>query len=306
MIVTSIIAALMLALMLYGHVPTAVLALLCAAVVIGASMVSKHGAHRHDFMEVDVVAHGSRLGAWNAGLKVCLCIVLVIVCVAANSLPVAVALLVGMSAVSLWSSRIGFARYCALLVVPVLFVSLSGIVLLVDVAPVPKGGLCVPLFGWCLCVTPESQFQTLMVIVKAVGSLACLYALALSTPVHEITGFMRRLHVPGIVLDLAVLIYRYISILVSSLYQMSVAAKTRLGENSYRAKWRSFAGIASNLLVRSFSRAGRSFDAMEARACAEEIRFEIKERPVTALQVWASLVLAAFLCAIYFCGRMWA
>ena len=226
MIVTSVLAALMLALLLYGHVPEAVLAAACIAIPVATAILSKHGRHHHhhDLMGLDVLAHSSRLSTWNAGLKTCLCIALVIVCVAANSLLVAAVLLVGMSAVSLWSSRIGLVRYCALMAVPILFVSLSGIVLLIDVAPDPGPSLNFPVLGWYLCVTPETQASTLMVIAKAVGSLTCLYALALSTPVYEIAGFLRRIRVPAVVVDLVVLTYRYVSVLVESLRQMTTAA----------------------------------------------------------------------------------
>ena len=306
MVVTSVLAALMVALLLYGHLPAPALAAVCLAIPVATAVLSKRGHHhQHDLLGLDVLAHGSRLASWNAGLKTCLCVALVIACVAADSLLLAAILLVGASAVSLWSSRVGFARYCRLMTVPILFVALSGIVLLVDVSPEPSTGLSLPAFGWYLCVTPETQAATLVVVAKAVGSLACLYALALSTPVYEITGFLRRLHVPAVVTDLVILTYCYVSILAQSLRQMTTAAHARLGTRSYRAAYRSFTGIGSNLLVRSFFRASRSFDAMEARGCTDELRFDIRERPFTTAQVAAVIGCAVLVAAVLVCERMW-
>ena len=304
MVATSAVTSIMLALLLYGRIPLIALAILCVGVFVGAIAISHGHHHSHDLLKLDGFAYKSHLSKWNAGLKTCMCLVLVVFCVAANSLIVAAVLLVGMSAVSLWSSGVGFTRYLSLLTVPILFVALSGIVLLVEVSDVPIGILSVRFFQWHLCITPESQATTLMVIARAVGSLACLYALALSTPIYEISTFLRRIHVPAIVTDLMLLIYRYVSVLAGALRQMTTATQARLGQSSLRAKWRSFAGVGSNLLVRSFFRAARSFDALEARGYVDELRFDIKERPVTCTQVAVMLGCVALVFAIFACERV--
>lgn len=306
MVAASIATALMLALLLYGHVSPIAIAALCA-VVFAAAALASHRRHRHghDLMGIDALAHESRLSTWNAGLKTCLCISFIVLCIASDSLLVAATLFVGMSAASLWSSGMGLARYCSFLAVPLMFVSLGGIVLLIDVSATPCQGLSIPFFQWYACVTPQTQAIALMVVAKALSSLACLYALALSTPVYEIAGFLRRAHVPAVAVDLAVLIYRYISILANSLRKMTTAAQTRLGENSYRALWRSCAGIASNLFVRSFFHANRNFDALEARSCANEIRFDIEQQPLNAAHIAAGAGCFAIACAAILCERAW-
>ncbi len=303
MIATSAVTSIMLALLLYGRIPLAILIIICVAVFIGAVIISHGHHHSHDLLNLDTIAHKSRLTKWNAGLKTCLTLALVIICVATSSFTVALVLLIGMSVVSLLSSGVSFSRYLSLLTVPILFVALSGIVLLVEVSNTPIGILNVQFFQWFLCITPQSQIDTLTIIVRAIGSLACLYALALSTPIYEITTFLKRIHIPSIVTDLMLLIYRYISILVGAFRQMSIATHARLGESSLRAQWRSFNGIASNLLVRSFFRASRSFDALEARGYIDELRFDIKEHPITGVQVISVVCCLILICAITVCER---
>ena len=88
----------------------------------------------------------------------------------------------------------------------------------------PEGLLSIPCFGGWLVVTGESQAMTGLVLARAVGAVSCLYFLSLTTPVPEVLSVLRRLRMPGVLLDLAILIYRYIFILQTACREMRDAA----------------------------------------------------------------------------------
>lgn len=288
----SALLTLLIAALLYGSLSDYVLLALCVAVFVLVYLMRRQKHHSHTgLMHIDAIAQKSRIVGWNAGLKVVTCVSLLILCIVADSVWVSLLILVGMTAVNLSVSRIGPMGYLSLLTVPLIFITLSGLVLLVEISPQPLGLIDIPFMGGYLSVTEGTQAYTSLIILKATAAISCLYCLSLSTPIYEITGFLRRIHLPSIVVELMVLIYRYVFVLLDSLYCMNTAAQSRLGYRTYRNSWRSFAGIASNLLVRSFSRASRSFDAMEARAYQGEIRFLEQVKPITALQVSAAIIL---------------
>ncbi len=283
---SSLLLSVLLAALLFETVSPGLLAGLCGGIFLLLTVLRRKNRHSPSpWMQMDVLAQSSRLSGWNPGLKVCASFAFLLLCVGADSLYLAAFLTVVMTVLNLTTSRISMGDYLALLWGPVAFLSLSGLVLLVEVSSAPQGYLDIPLFAVCLSITPATQQAALLVISKAVGALCCLYALGLSTTMYEITSFLRRARLPAIMVELMVLIYRYIFLLLESLYTMTTAAHARLGYRTYRSSWRSFAGIGSNLLTRAFARAGRSFDAMEARGYDGEIRFLEGEKPVKGLHV---------------------
>lgn len=298
MMLSSILAVLLLAALLYGRVPLLLLLSVCGLLL--AALLWNRARHRHSHtrgqsLQIDLVAQNSRIAHWSAGLKVGTSMVFLLTCLAADSIPVAVIIAVCMTAVNLAASRMGVGAYVSLLLVPATFVIVSGLVLVAEIAAQPLGFLDIPLGGVFLRITPESQTATALVMAKALAALSCLYGLSLSTPVYEITAVLRRMRLPAIVVELMVLIYRYIFILLASLNSMTTAAQARLGYKDYRSAWRSFTGIGTNLLARSFAQASRSFSAMEARCYDGEMQFLEQEKPVKAAHVMVSTgLLAAF------------
>lgn len=303
MIITSVFAAVLTFALLYHRLPTPALLLICVALALFLIVLRKRD-HSHDgFIKLDVLAQGSKLKDWNTGLKVVTAVAVLVFCIGVDNLAVSLAVLGVMTVINLTTSKLNLAGYLALLTVPVTFVVLSGIVLLVDISPEPLGYLELPLFGRYLSITAENQLATGNLLIKAIAALSCLYALSLSTPMYEITSFLRRIHVPAIFVELMVLIYRYIFLLLASLSAMTTAANARLGYASYRNTWRSFTGVGANLLTRSFIRASKSFDAMESRCYDGEIIFLERTKPPRARQWVLSAITMAIPLGIFILER---
>lgn len=301
----SALMTLLVAALCYGMIPDIAVLLVCLLAFVAVYWARRKKRRSHTgLMQIDVIAQGSRLVSWNAGLKVLVCVSVLVLCIAADSIAVAAVVLIGMTVINLIASRIRVSDYLSLLMVPLIFVTLSGWVLLVEVTPQPLGLIDIPFLGIYLSITQASQAYAALILMKAIAALSCLYGLSLSTPVYEITSFLRRMRVPSIMVELMVLIYRYVFVLLDSLYSMNTAAQARLGYRTYRNSWRSFAGIASNLLVRSFARASRSFDAMEARAYRGEIRFLEQTKTITAVHVAAAVGVFVLPCLVLVVERI--
>ena len=118
-------------------------------------------------------------------------------------------------------------------------------------------------------------------MARALGAVSCLYFLSLSTTMPEILSVLRRAHVPSVMTELAVLIYRYLFVLLSVYQSMKDAAASRLGYSGFARSIRTTGSVYGNLLATSFRRSGACFDAMESRCYDGEIRFLEREKPVT-------------------------
>ena len=111
-------------------------------------------------------------------------------------------------------------------------------------------------------------FLIMLRIVTAV-SLATL--LSLSTPMVEILATLRLLKVPGLILDLADMIYRYAYSLEEIAVTMRKAQRLRGGEGlPWYRQARDVGMVAGNLLVKAFERSIRIYKAMLSRGYDED------------------------------------
>lgn len=281
--ITAILAMVVAWGLFYGRLPAALLALLCILVGVGLGVV---GRHKHtQYLIIDVYAQSSHLNKVNPLLKVLTVMILIIICVSSGTAIVGVYLAIIMILLVVLVGGLKLHAYVHLLALPLSFLLLSGMALLFEVSRVASGVIQIPMFGWWLCISADAQIHTTLVMARAIGAVSCLYLLSLTTPMSEIIGVLRRLHCPGIIIELMYLIYRYIFILLSMYHTMRNAAKSRLGFINYRANIRTTGNLYSNLLSRSYRYAGRNFDAMESRCYDTEIRFLEKRKPATMLQI---------------------
>ena len=263
-----------------GRVPTAAAAALC---VLAGGVLLAFGHHHHGgVLVIDVYARRSRFFGWSPALKTAGCVLLLLLCVASPSPWPALVLAALLAALTVTGGGIALHDYLALFSLPASFLLLSGLALLWDYAPVGEGAAAIPFWRGWLVVTAAAQARAGLVMARALGAVSCLYFLSLSTTLPEILSVLRKARVPAVVTELAVLIYRYIFILLSACHAMRDAATSRLGYSGFRRSIRTTGAVYGNLLAASFRRAGACFDAMESRCYDGEIRFLEREKPVTA------------------------
>ena len=288
-----------------GTLPTAAAALLCV-LVGGLLLVFGHRSHG-GVLVIDVYARRSRFFEWSPALKTAGCVLLLILCVASPSpwIPLILALILALLTVC--GGGIHLHDYLALLSLPAAFLLLSGLALLWDYALVKDGAAAIPFWNGWLVVTAAAQVRARLVMARALGAVSCLYFLSLSTTMPEILSVLRRAHVPSVMTELAVLIYRYLFVLLSVYQSMKDAAASRLGYSGFVRSIRTTGAVYGNLLAASFRRAGACFDAMESRCYDGEIRFLERKKPVTAPAVLlfgglAAGAAAAIYAAVRSCG----
>lgn len=281
-----------------GTLPTAAALALC--VLVGGVLLV-FGRHSHGgVLVIDVYARRSRYFAWSPALKTVGCVLLLFLCVASPSPWVPVALALIMALLTVRGGGIHFHDYLALLSLPAVFLLLSALALLWDYAPAMDGVVAVPFWNGWLVVTAAAQVRARLVTARALGAVSCLYFLSLSTTMPEILSVLRRAHVPSVMTELAVLIYRYLFVLLSAYETMQDAAASRLGYSGFARSIRTTGAVYGNLLAASFRRARACFDAMESRSYDGEIRFLEREKPVTApaALLFGSLIAGAAVCVM--------
>lgn len=280
--IAALLAGLVFFSLFAGRLPSVWLAAICLAVT-AVFLLAK--GHRHDsVLTMDVYARRSRLCRENAALKAAGSLGLLILCICSSSPLPPLCLFAFLSAVTVVAGGIQVREYLSLLGLPAVFLLLSALTLLWDFSPqlVPEAVVSVPLFGGWLTVVPAAQSLGMLVLSRALGAVSCLYFLSLSTPLPELLEVLRRARIPAIVIELAVLIYRYIFLLLATFRDMRDSAASRLGYRGLKRSLRTTGLVYGGLLAGSFRRAGACFDAMESRCYTGQIRFLTEKKKVTA------------------------
>jgi cobalt/nickel transport system permease protein len=280
-VITAVLAGAVLFSLFAGKGPLEAVLLLSVAAVLCFVPLRKHS--HHQVLTMDVLSRRSPLAKENAAMKAGACGLLLLLCICSSTPWIPLSVFLYFSVVIVAAGKIKPHEYYSLLGIPAAFLLLSALTLLWDhytLLP-EKISLAVPFFGGYLAVTPESQVFAALVLSRALGGIGCLYFLSLSTPLPEILQVLKKIHVPGIMLELALLIYRYIFLLLLTFRQMQDAAASRLGYRGLKRSIRTTGMVYGNLLSHSFRKAGACFDAMESRCYQGDISFFTEKKKIT-------------------------
>lgn len=234
---------------------------------------------------IDKLCYQSKLRYVNASEKFVYAVLTLAMCVASRSvLTAAVVFFVNVYLI-VAKGGIPLARYGKMLLIPATFLLVSTTALVVNLSRVPLDAFAFPMGGWYLTGSIASVLEALRLCCKAFAAVTCLYFLSLTTVMTDILGVLRKLHIPGLVIELMMLIYRFIFLLMETASAITVSQDSRLGNRDYRTKLRSFGGMGSALLVRSLKRSGVLYDAMEARCYDGELKVLSEERPAEKKEI---------------------
>jgi cobalt/nickel transport system permease protein len=112
---------------------------------------------------------------------------------------------------------------------------------------------------------PHGVTVALSIAVRSTLCLATMILLTNTTPFSELLDLMRRLRVPGLLVTVLALMYRYLFVLIDEAERMQRARRSRTFTAGRAQAWRSSAALLGQLFVRSTERAERIYAAMCAR-----------------------------------------
>lgn len=221
---------------------------------------------------IDKLAYSSPWRYKSVYMKSALASGNLLICVAVRSFTVSIITLAVMGYLTVRYSQASLSRYVRMMMWPFAFLIMGTIAVLFDISARPDGILNIPLGGSFAVITSYSLVYALRLILVSLASVACLYFLVLTTPVPELTGLLKRLHCPWLIIELMTMIYRFIFVLLDSALTITKAQRCRLGNRDFRTSVRSMGTMLAALLVQSLHRASLlttpwSQDALTGKFC---------------------------------------
>ena len=228
---------------------------------------------------IDKLCYRSPLRHENAGEKFAFAVITLGICVMSRSIAVACIVLPVMGILTVWKGGVPLSRYLHFMTVPLAFMLLSTAAVMFHIRRTPMDLFAVPVGNWYFTTGIHSLLYGIQLILTAVASVSCLYFLSFTTPMPDILEVLRKLHCPKLLIELMLLIYRFIFVLLDTASAITTSQNCRLGNRNYRTSIKSFGMLGSSLMIRAVQRSNKLYDAMEARCYDGTIRVLSESRP---------------------------
>ena len=223
-------------------------------------------------MKIDKLCYSSKLRYVNPGEKFAYAVITLLLCIISRSVLTAAVVLPTNAILTVVKGGTPWRYYLKLMAMPLGFLLLSTLAVMINISAVPFDGYAIALGGRYLTASRESLMFGGQLILTALAAVSCLYFLALNTPMTEILGVFERLHCPLIIIELMLLIYRFIFVLQQAAFDIRTSQRSRLGYKDYRTGIHSFGLLGAALFVRAVKRSDALYDGMESRCYDGRIR----------------------------------
>ncbi|WJI08896.1 cobalt ECF transporter T component CbiQ [Methanobacterium sp. CWC-01] len=211
---------------------------------------------------LDNYAHSNNLRDVNVYFKVLFAILTMLVSLVSTSPVVPFIIALFMSGLIIFKAKISWKFYLKFLMVPFSFAVLTFVFMAIFFG---IGSHVLELGIFNLAVTDDGFNLGLLVFARILGGFTCLAFLALTTPMTELFSVLEFFKIPKIVLELAMLMYRYIFLFLDEAINMYHAQETRLGYSSLKKSVKSMGMLGSNLFIRTWLKGEQAYIAMESR-----------------------------------------
>jgi cobalt/nickel transport system permease protein len=250
---------------------------------------------------IDQHAHHNRIRSLDPAYKVGLALTVLLLCLALNKPLVGVAALAWMYLLAVRLAGLSWRIFGRVVLVEGTFMILATIGVVLNVGLTDPGDIS----PWTLRLgplwfssSPDSFYQGVTLVTRALGAASAMNFLAMTTPLVDMLDLFRRWRLPVILVDIMVIIYRFIFVLLESLNTMYVAQDSRLGyQTSYWRVMNSAALLGSRLFIDAFQRSRRLQIALESRGYeGGDLQVLSSSYTSDSRIVWLGLVIVISLC----------
>lgn len=211
---------------------------------------------------LDSFAHSNALKDINPSFKVLFALLTLIICVISTSPVIPLVITCLMSYLILFKAKIPVGFYLKFISIPFIFGFMTFIFMVLFF------GMTDPWFKINLInltVYKDGFNLGALVFTRILGGFTCLGFLALTTPMTEIFSLLESFKIPIVVLEIAMLMYRYIFVFLAEATNMYNSQKTRLGYLSIKGSFKSLGMLVSNLFIKTWVRGEQVYISMESR-----------------------------------------
>jgi cobalt/nickel transport system permease protein len=196
-------------------------------------------------------------------------IITLIVSLISTSPIIPLTILTLVSFIIIFKAKIPVKFYLKFLTIPLTFASIT----FVFMALFFGTGLHIYNLGFLnLSVTTDGFNRGFLVFSRILGGFACMAFIGLTTPMTEIFKVLEDFKFPKVMLEISMLMYRYIFVSLDEAVTMYHSQETRLGYSSLKKSYKSMGILIANIFIKTWITGEKSFVSMQSRGYDGSIR----------------------------------
>lgn len=199
---------------------------------------------------IDKYAYTNRLSKTNPNFKFGLVIVSLFLIIGLENNYINLSIFGLMVFLTTFIAKIPIDKYLKILSIPLGFLMISILTILVSVSREDVFLYSFNLFDRYIGITDISIFNSINIITRVMGSLAASIFLALTTPLTDIIRVFKKIHIPKVIIELLVLIYRFIFIFLEEAREIQISQEIRFGYSDFKTSLNSISLLIRSLFLR--------------------------------------------------------
>lgn len=217
-------------------------------------------------LKIDEIAYNNALAKANPYGKCALGFGMLLLAISIPSYWLLGGITLFMCSLLLIKAKIPVKFYIKLLSIPVGFLVLSTLMILISYAREVEQFVCYLSIGkGYIGITRQGMETASYLLLRCFASINCIYFVSLTVGMNQQIKVMKRIHLPKEMIELVILMYRFIFIFLEEVQEMKLAQEIRLGYCNIKVSYRSTGLLISSLF-------GRMMKKYKALCIALEIK----------------------------------
>ncbi|TDF93189.1 cobalt ECF transporter T component CbiQ [Paenibacillus piri] len=181
----------------------------------------------------------------------------------------------------LWTvghARIPMRIYAGLLGTCFIFYAASLPAVLIEIAPsgtqlpgTTGAAFSFTFAHWTAYIPDSGVHASLLLLCRTAACVSCLSFMMLTTPVSELLQVMKWLRMPSLVIELMLIMYRFLFLLDTAAHDMYTAQMARGGHSGFKSRLADTASLVVRLFTKTMQRYKQLANGLIARGFTDEI-----------------------------------
>lgn len=199
---------------------------------------------------IDKYAYTNKLSNINPKIKGSIGAIFLIASMLLKNKLLLLSIVILMSFIIVYVANIDIKSYVKLLKIPIYFLVISISVNLINISFDSRDLLySFNIYKLYIGISNKSLDTSIYTLLRPMSCLTCVYFFILTTPFNQVIFLLKGLYIPDIIVELSMLIYRFIFIFMEEINDIRKSQELRFGYINLRTSYKSL-GILGSLLYK--------------------------------------------------------
>jgi len=206
-------------------------------------------------LEIDNCAYLNKIKDVNPLIKLGITFTGVIASMLTQNANIHILIMLFMTSLILFIARVDMKLYIKCLKIPIIFLIIGIGLNLINISFENKDYIFnVNILGLYIGTTEFAVKSSVNILLRAMSCIISIYFLILTTPFNQLIIVLKKLHIPHTLIELMILIYRFIFIFIEEAEEIYKSQQLKFGYTNLRTSYNSMSLLIKTLFFRMMRR----------------------------------------------------